>query len=247
MNLDIKYGEFLTTNAVYYCIYGNINYSLCLDKSLESLNKTNPEIDVYVFTNTEYTSKLAKVMKADFPEGRCSAMAYRFAIGSALLEKYQNILHLDNDTLVSRSLDPLFESLHGEEIHFASEDSKGESKVIDNFWAGPLLSDEEKLIFSEINSICTGVFAATKHSAKHLLNCFSHVRARGEHTGECADQHAVCEYVIKNNAYTHGLQYFVNHMPQNGELHQSIYHFAGGVIVGNKPELMEDFRGRLCT
>jgi lipopolysaccharide biosynthesis glycosyltransferase len=235
-----------TSCAVYYCIYGNSNYSLCLNQSLESLHETNPEKDVYIFTDTDYQSQYANIVKTKFPTGRCSSMAYRFELGSKLLEKYEKILHLDNDTLVIKNLDSLFSAVQGDKIHFASEDESGKYKIVEKFWAGPVLTEEEKLKFSAIKSICAGVFAATKSSSENLSKCFMHVQSRGEHTGECADQHAVCEYVLKNNAYTHNLQDFVNHMPQNEQKHQTVYHFAGGVAVGNKPQEMKIFKGNLC-
>lgn len=234
-------------NCVYYCFYGNKQYLDLLDLSLKSLNLFFNKEDIIVFSDRALPqfSDYARVIIKRFPEGHAIPMAYRLMLGSELLEDYDRVLHLDIDTIVTGNIDNIFDFAQDEVISFAWDNIPGVyDQVIGEYWAGPLMSHEERYNYHHKKSICCGVFLFNKSSKSTLEKIYEYVcwiESTG-YKGPCYDQHAFSTYVVKNNCYNYNLQIFVTHSAKDSDFKLNtdfiIHHFAGGVTSENKYEVM---------
>jgi O-methyltransferase len=244
-------------NCVYYCIYGeDKEYLKLLTFSVKVLNNFFNKEDIFVFTeyDIEEIKKYANVLKVNFPTGYATPMAYRLLLGKRLIEEfnYQNIIHLDADTLVIDNIDQVFNIIEDNKISFATENPNlNTDKITGPCWSGPLLTPEERSIYKDLPSICCGVFGFNKTVLEQLEKIYNNVveKENNGFKGVCKDQHAFTEFVLKNNLYNYKLQDYVNHSPISS-LHknlydnlcrQKIYHFAGGVTSRKKYTTMENF------
>jgi lipopolysaccharide biosynthesis glycosyltransferase len=238
-------------NCVFYCVYGDQEYLKLLNISLLSLNKLSPETDILVFSDRPLPNfeRIAKVIVIEFPQGYAIPMAYRLLLGKNLLEEYDNILHLDIDTVVNGNLDILFESNSDNKISFATENEENPTSCVGEYWAGPLLTPSEFDKYKNVNSICAGVFGFNKSMYSFLDKIYEYVVQVewSGYNGPCRDQHAFCAYVLRNNLYNFNLQKYVCHSSQkifrtNESVFNSnfiVYHFAGGVTTRNKFDVMK--------
>lgn len=247
----------MNNNCVYYCIYGdNKEYQRILTLSLKSLNKFFDKENIIVFSesNIEEIQGYAKIIKTEFPSGYAIPMAYRLILGKKLIEEYHydNIIHLDVDTLVSDNINSIFNVFEDGKISFATENPVvNTDKIIGECWAGLLLNVEDLIKYQNINSICCGVFGFNRTVCEELEKIYNNVveKENSGFRGICKDQHAFSEYVLKNNLYNHKLQDYVNHTPKKiadteyfrDKKSERIYHFAGGVTSHNKYGVMEKF------
>lgn len=241
-------------NCVYYCFYGgNDLYLKLLTLSLKSLNVFFDKENIFLFSDRDIPElkNFCNIVVVEFPDGYAIPMSYRLILGKKLLEEYDNVLHLDVDTIVVKDIEKIFALSKDNEISFASEceEKSNKNKVIGSYWAGPLLSIEEIEIYKDINSICCGVFLCNKSVCLELDNIYQYVVSveKNGFVGICRDQHAVTAYVIRNNIYNFNLQKTVTHLAQ-GMVSQNkydlnsdlvIYHFAGGVTANNKYDYMK--------
>ena len=246
----------MNNNCVYYCIYGDDKeYQRILLLSLKTLNKFFDKDNIVVFSQNgiEEIQKYAKLIKTDFPSGYAIPMAYRLILGKKLIDEYRydNVIHLDVDTLVINNLDHIFDVFEDNEISFASESPTNRDKITGGCWAGPLLNSQDLVKYQNILSICCGVFGFNKTLSNQLESIYNNVVEKEEKgfRGLCKDQHAFTEYVLKHNLYNYNLQDYVDHTPgrfvdqnsfDNNHSHK-IYHFAGGVSSHNKYAVMEKF------
>jgi len=234
--------------CVYYCLYGDIKYTEILKLSVISLNQFVSKENIFVFS--EYDIPELKyncnLVLTKFPEGYAKPMGYRLILGKELLKNYDKVLHLDADTLVVDNIDCIFECFENEKISFATENPNYPDKITGQCWAGPLLNQEEHNTYNNVSSICCGVFGFDK-SVSFILDKIYNFIAECEDTGfaeVCRDQHAFATYVLRNRLYNYNLQKYVCHTPAkdiNIEKNFKIYHFAGGVIAGNKHQVMKNF------
>lgn len=240
-------------NCIYYCLYGNNReYYNLLILSLKSLNKFFDKNNIIVFTENkiEELEQYSKVIQTIFPNGYAIPMAYRLMLGKKLIEEYEydNILHLDVDTIIVENIDDIFDCFENDKISFATETPESPDKIVDDCWAGPLLNSDELIRYKDIDSICCGVFGFNKTVCGELENIYNNVVEK-EKSGcklICRDQHAFVEYVLKNNLYNYNLQDYVDHQPKNklnnihisDQVFKEINHFAGGVTSSNKYECM---------
>jgi lipopolysaccharide biosynthesis glycosyltransferase len=245
--MKVKY----MNNCVYYCFYGNNKlYFDLLKLSLKSINRVFDKNKIFVYTDQDLNelSHLAVIKNLKFPSGFAIPMAYRLILGKELLNQYDNVLHLDVDTIISKQLDDIFSCIENKKISFATENVDNPDKIIDNYWAGPLLSIDEKKQYSEINSICCGVFGFNKSCNEIIENIYGYISEveNNNFMGVCRDQHGFAAYVLRNNYYNYNLQKYLSHTPiklmlkNNFNLNSDIciYHFAGGVVPDNKYEYM---------
>lgn len=244
-------------NCVYYCIYGNDKeYKRILELSVKSLSKFFTKDNIIVFSEYEIEEikEYSRIIKTEFPSGYAIPMAYRLILGKKLIEEYQydNVIHLDVDTLVSGNINSIFDIFEDGEISFATENPiVNTDKIIGECWAGPLLNPEDLIKYQNINSICCGVFGFNKTVCGELEKIYNNVIEKENFgfRGICKDQHAFSEYVLKNNLYNHKLQDYVNHNPKkitdneyfHDKKNERIYHFAGGVTSYNKYGVMQKF------
>jgi hypothetical protein len=241
-------------NCIYYCLYGNDKkYYNLLILSLMSLSQVFDKNNIIVFSEnvSEEIEQYAKVIKITFPNGYAIPMAYRLILGETLIEEYQydNILHIDVDTIIIENIDNIFDCFENGEISFATEVPKNPSRIVDDYWAGPLLNSDELIKYKDISSICCGVFGFNKTVCGELKNIYNNVIEKEKNGVEliCRDQHAFVEYVLKNNLYNYNLQNYVDHQPMNklnsidisDQIFKKINHFAGGVTSNDKYERME--------
>lgn len=255
-------------NCVYYTVYGkNIDeYIKILLLSLKSLNRFFNKKDIYVYTDNDLSEILdyANVIQYDFGIGFAIPMAQRFKICKELMKSYDNILHVDADTIFINYLDELFSNLIDLEISVATENPlfdqnliylnfdiykrDKKSSIVEHLWAGPLLNENEKKIYQNIDSICAGVFACNKtcYFIDEIFFLVSQLEIAGFRY-VCRDQHAFCKYLLDKKCYNFNLQKFVSHegpsiMNETNKLifnSLSIVHFAGGVTSMNKSIIME--------
>jgi lipopolysaccharide biosynthesis glycosyltransferase len=246
----------MNNNCVYYCIYGDDKeYQRILTLSLKSLNKFFDKENIIVFSenNIEEIQGYAKIIETDFPNGYAIPMAYRLILGKKLIEEYQynNIIHLDVDTVVIDNIDDIFNKFQDNEISFATESLTNKDKITGGYWAGPLLNSDDLIKYQDILSICCGVFGFNKTISNQLENIYNNVveKENKGFRGICKDQHAFTEYILKNNLYNYNLQDYVEHTAgrfrnqdfiDNDKL-SKIYHFAGGVTSHNKYGVMQKF------
>jgi hypothetical protein len=240
----------MNRNCVYYCLYGDVAYKQLLETSLRSLSKYLPKENIVVFSEYEIgeLEGYCRILKTEFPKGHASPMGYRLILGANLLEQYQRIIHLDVDTVVTGNIDDVFNEIKQGEISFATENVDHPDKIIGDFWAGPLLTQEEKDRYKDIDSICCGIFGfdrSTSHRLKEIYNFIVECERNGFY-GRCCDQHAFAAYVLKNNLFNFTLQKHVTHISQRllweGRIDSNIkvHHFAGGVTSEGKHQLMKE-------
>lgn len=238
-------------NCIFYCFYGDQEYLKLLDISLQSLNKFSSETDIIIFSDRPLPDfeGIAEVVVIEFPQGYSIPMAYRLLLGKDLLEEYDNVLHLDIDTLVCGNLNVLFESNSDNKISFATESEEEPSSCTGEYWAGPLLTPFEKTKYNNVNSICAGVFGFNKSMYSLMDEIYAYVVEveRSGYIGPCRDQHAFSAYVLRNNLYNFNLQKYVCHISQrifrDDEIISNpdfrVYHFAGGVTSFGKYDIMK--------
>jgi hypothetical protein len=237
----------INKNVIFYTVYNNKKYEELLFMSLKSLAKFQ-NFDIIIFSNFDISISIDKRIyfeKIEFPEGTAIPMGYRFILMNNLLKKYECVLHTDCDTIFINDPNNIFQNIEKEKINISSETNGllkiGNNFIVDEYWAGPLLTTEEREIYKEIPSICCGVFAG-----KNILNnmceeiykniCYNEQKG---FFGTCYDQHSICEFLIKNNLYSFELQKYVSH---NGcyivdkdlikfmiENNYVILHYAGGI------------------
>jgi len=243
-------------NCVFWTIYGDHRYLQILKASVESFIRHRFSCDLLVFTDIENANESlpedVKVIKAEFTGGRSQKMSKRFEIASKLLKKYDKVLHVDTDVIASSSYEELF-SIESEKISFASESPPHDlhdlcffagnphDKAVGEFWAGPLLNQEDRNKFAHVPSICVGVWLVNKKHVDWLLQIYEDVTYYENlgFEGVCADQHAVVRNLMINERWDLQLQRFVTHYGQKLENENSfkklkeskncIVHFAGGV------------------
>lgn len=241
----------MNLNCVYYCLYGNITYKQLLEVSLMSLSKFLPKENIIVFSeyDDQELKKYCQLIKTKFPVGFASSMGYRLILGQKLLENYNKVIHLDIDTVVTKDILDIFNQVEPNQISFATELIDTPDKIIGEYWAGPLLSQEEKNNYKNIDSICCGVFAFDKSISPKLEDIYNYlVECENQgFRGSCGDQHAFTAYVLRNNLYNYNLQRYVRHDAQqlvkgnkidiNSDVR--VYHFAGGVTSVGKSDMMK--------
>lgn len=235
-------------NCVYYCLYGdNYEYQKILELSVKSLSNFVDKNNIIIFSEFEISKieNYAKVIVTEFPKGDAIPMAYRLILGKKLLEDFDNVLHLDVDTLIFDNIDDIFNTFEDNKISFATEDPNYPYKIIEKYWAEPLLTEDEKIKYSDVNSICCGVFGFNKTLYKNLDHIYDFI-VQSENSGFfsiCKDQHGFVTYVLRNNIYNYNLQKYVYHTLQRNVDNYGfkIYHFAGGVSSKNKYGMMEKF------
>lgn len=245
----------MNKNAIFYTIYANKEYEKLLLMSLQSLSKYK-NFDIIIFSNFDIqieTDNRTTKKIINFPIGRATPMGYRFMIMNDLLSNYESVLHADCDTIFINDPNVIFDDLEVGKINIASETNEllkiGNDKIIGEYWAGPLLTKEEKETFKNIPSICCGVFAGKKESNILCQKIYKNVEnyEKKGFFSICYDQHSICEYLIKNNAYSFNLQKYVCHngsyVVRNNlinfmiENKYVILHYAGGVSP-NKEKIM---------
>lgn len=231
--------------CVYYCLYGDIEYKKIIQLSILSLNNFFPKEHIFLFSEYDIPelSEYCNIIKIKFPQGYAIPMAYRLILAKKLFETYQKVLHLDADTLVFDNIDNIFNSFEDDKISFSTENPDTPDKIIDKYWAGPLLNEDEKIKYSNVNSICCGVFGFNVSIIKKLDNIYNFI-CECENSGFrsiCRDQHGFATYVLRNNMYNYNLQKYVLHFPKSRSNLFKIYHFAGGVCSGNKYDIMKNF------
>lgn len=232
-------------NCVYYCLYGDISYKQLLKISVMSLSKFLPKENIIIFSQYEIEEleEYCNIIKTEFPKGFASSMAYRLILGKNLLNEYNKVIHLDVDTIVAKDIQDIFNQIQSNQISFATENIINPDKVIGEYWAGPLLSEEEKNNYKDINSICCGVFGFDMSmylKFEDIYNFIVECENQG-FKGICCDQHAFTAYVLRNNLYNFNLQKYVTHNTHQIDLNSDIriYHFAGGVTSKGKYEIMK--------
>jgi len=233
------------SSCIYYCLYGDIRYKEILHLSVLSLNKFFPKEDIFVFSEYDIPefNQYCNLITVEFPQGYAKPMAYRLILGKILLQKYDNVLHLDADTLVFDNVDNIFSCFEDNKISFATETPNNPDKIIDQYWAGPLLDEEDKIKYSNVDSLCCGVFGFNGSMYENLEDIYNFI-CECEDSGFsaiCRDQHGFTTYVLKNNMYNYNLQKYVEHFPKEESTGFKIYHFAGGVCSGNKYDIMKKF------
>lgn len=241
----------MSSNCVYYCLYGDITYKQLLEISLMSLSKFLPKENIIVFSeyDIQELKEYCQLIKTVFPVGFASSMGYRLILGQNLLEKYNKVIHLDVDTVVTGDLQGIFSQIELNQISFATENIDNPTKITGNYWAGPLLDIEEKINYKDINSICCGIFGfdvSISSKLKDIYNFIVECENNG-FRGSCCDQHAFTTYVLRNNLYNFNFQKYITHNAQqivkqnkidlNSDI--GIYHFAGGVTSMGKYDMMK--------
>lgn len=240
----------MSKNAVYYCYYGeDILYYELLKLSLKSLNKFFDKNNIFVYSDKELPEiqNLCNVKVITFPIGFAVPMAYRLKIANELFTfyHYDNILHLDLDTIVCKNIHELFIYTENNKISFATEKNLSINSM---YHAGPLLNKEEICLYSHLPSICCGVFMMNKTCVDYVEHIYNFIvqLENNNFKEECRDQHGFCYYVLKNNLYNHNLENYVVHdakniINNNLQLNPNIYiyHFAGGVTSADKYEHMK--------
>jgi lipopolysaccharide biosynthesis glycosyltransferase len=234
-------------NCVYYCFYGDFRYKELLELSVNSLNKFISKENIFVFSEYDIPELqiYCNVIKTEFPQTHAKRMAYRLILGKELLKNYDRVLHLDVDTLVLDNIDDIFISFEDGKLSFATEDLENPHKITGSFWAGPLLNEDELVKYSNVNSICCGVFGFNKSAYKILEDIYKFIVECEDSGfyGSHVDQHGFVTYVLRNNLYNYNLQQHVSHFPSSilDKTKFKIYHFAGGVVSDNKYNYMKKF------
>jgi lipopolysaccharide biosynthesis glycosyltransferase len=236
-------------NCVCYCYHGNDSlYYKLLKLSLHSLNKFFNKSDIFVHSEVDLPElhDLCNIVIVKFPDGFCTPMAYRLVLTEKLLQSYDNVLYLDIDTIIYNNLDETFLQVRDNEISFATENQKNPDKIVNSYWAGPVLTEDEIKKYSQINSICSGVFLLNKTCSKIILDIYDYIidLENNGFRGVCREQHGFNSYILKHNCYNYSLQNYVSHDAKNLvknnllTLSTAVYHFAGGVTPHDKYDLM---------
>lgn len=235
-------------NCIYYCLFNDKQIYEQLELSLRSLKNIFSKENILIFTNLEIKNleKYATIIQREFPLKLTKN--FSLPIGKQLLNEYDNILYVDCDTLFypQNSILNIFESIVDNKICFAPEFLK--TSIIDEYWAGPLLTDDEKIIYKDIPGICTGVFACNKTAQQHLENIYNYIETieRSDFFNiyrPCAEQHAFTHYLIKHNIYSLVLKSFVSHGGCIDKLKAKSYfiHHFPNLYKNNKLTLMQNF------
>lgn len=237
--------------CAYYCLYGNILYKQLLEISLMSLSRFLPRDSIVIFSEYEIPEweQYCKVILTKFPEGFAISMGYRLFLGAKLLDEYEKVIHLDVDTVVTQDIADIFNVIQQGQISFETEIVDNPNKIVEEFWAGPLLTEDEKIKYKDISSICCGIFGFDKsmqHQMNKIYDFIVEIEMKG-FRGVCCDQHAFTTYVLRNNLYnftlkdhvTHSAQKFVRSNSVDLDSKFKIYHFAGGVSPNGKYDLMK--------
>lgn len=242
-------------NCIFYTLYGNIGYEKLLYLSLKNTTKFFNKKDVYVFTDLEIDNKLGiNIVKTKFPTGYAIPMAYRFRLINELSNTYDNILHLDTDSLLVKEPYEIFNNLEIDKLNGATENIDNPDKINSDYHAGPLLTEEEMRRYSHINSMCAGVFAVNKRIANHCENMYHYIFEYEQKgfMGITRDQHAFCKYLLDNQLYSFAVQENIHHAGMSSLKDHlitdktEVIHYAGGVEPsGTKIEKMEKIVGAM--
>jgi lipopolysaccharide biosynthesis glycosyltransferase len=237
-----------------WSIYGNEKYFKFLDISLMSAKLMSENIDRFVFKDIDckFFNENCNIISKKFPSGNASKMAFRYECTADLLENYDydHVLHVDVDAIIFKDISKIFDKKTNG-LSVASESSTEKkyfghiSKRLDfsigEYWAGPLLNENQKIQYANIPSICMGVWLAGKSEINSLKNIANSVYdyEKSGFNGICLDQHAAVKCLIESNQYNFDLQNHVSHLGiklnNNNDILDiknspiSIVHFAGGV------------------
>lgn len=140
------------------------------------------------------------------------------------IDKYEKILYLDTDVLVTGDLNILFNVDISNDKLYALE----EGNIGHDFWGGPLLFDFEKFN-KEQSAFSTGVFYMRNSiSMKSLFQDVNEHIKTSEHIPECLEQPFLVFYCIKDNKYDN--QMMKSYLENNAFIidpKKLIYHFPG--------------------
>ena len=163
-------------DLIYYTVSGDIDYLNLLNISIESLTtfgKYKGDIllicDRVIKDNITIDYPNLKFMIVDEVDKNLSSGNKLRIYEYENLSYYDNILFLDSDTLIVNDINLVFKEsslikdkfIVSSEIGFISH-----NKITNNGYAGELLTEDQKLIYKDINSINAGCFLFRNNKEK---------------------------------------------------------------------------------
>lgn len=240
---------------MFYTVWGNTYdnlFILSLNSLLKNIDNT---ITVKIYTDKIYTDNLfnfdndnVEQILFDFPINNTLAMSCRYLIASKLLEEFDSILFLDCDTICISDLNIIFNNLSNyNKIFVASEkyiNEESKNSIVDDLWAGNLLSNDEKYNYKNIDSFCAGIWFSNKYMIQKFIDLYEYIKNNYLlFNNVCLDQPFFCYFLLTNDLYDFKLQNYVSHMGLSQRCNKFvIIHFAGGVTPSQlKYNLMKTY------
>ena len=209
------------SNLVYYSVSGNKEYVKLVDLSINSLiSNTNYTDDILIICD-EFTKNsininyenLKFMIINDVDSNRSSGNKLRI-FEYTEISNYNNILYLDSDILISNDISNIFKEseLIKDKFIVSSENvNKKLELIINDNWAGHLLTDDEKILYSDIPSINCGSFLFNNNKSNiDILKAIYESYKNGDRY-ECYEQPYFNYFLLKENKFEFNLQKFISH------------------------------------
>ena len=222
-------------NLVYYSLSGNKNYIKLIEFSINSLiENANYKDDILIICD-EFTKDSLSINYENLKFMIVNDVDSNESAGNRLrifeyseLNNYSNILYLDADILVSGSLLDIFEQsdIYVNKFVVSSENVNKKSElIINDNWAGNLLTDEEKIVYKDIPSINSGcfLFNNNKDNIELLKKIYD-----GYKNGEryiCYEQPYFNYFLLKENKFIFSLQNFISHT-SSIDMNKILHHYC---------------------